>query len=233
MSSVTYFVPGRGVIVSRRETATGAFTWNHLVDGRITTIPGLHSSAVPILSLDGKWAAWLEKESLAIEPIDGYEAPLQVNLGNLQTWSYTLRTVDMQQQEIELVNSDRRVVIGLDGSVKRSESLPLVWDIYRDSGPYRVSWNVNGQSGTHNVLKGRSINSAAMTPSGDLIAVSVASALNIGDIRDSVYVLRTGSGSEVFRRYLPTYTRTPVFFPSDDLMVFTADRQVLALRVRR
>jgi len=132
-----------------------------------------------------------------------------------------------------LFSDNRRLVIGFDGRVKTSESRALRWDAYRDNGPYRVSWNLNGHARVHDVLKGRSINAVAATPSGDLIAVSVATALTIGQIRDSVYVLRTDDGTEVFRRYLPTYTRTPVLFPTDDRFVYTADRQVVVLRVSR
>jgi len=230
-TSINYFVPGHGVIFSKQETATGTFTWNHLVNGRITPLPGLHPAAVPILSTDGKWVAWIERESIAIEPIDGDEPPLQVNVGNFNTWSYTLRTVNMQQEEIELVNSDQRIVFGLDGKIKSSAGLPFAWDRYREDGPYRVSWNVSGNSVTHNVLKGRSINSAAMTPSGDLIAVSVGTALNIGQIRDSVYVLRANDKTELFRRYLRRYARTPVYFPTEDLMAYTEERKVVVLRV--
>jgi hypothetical protein len=61
---LNYFVPGHGIIFSKQETATGAFTWNAFSNGRITSIPGLHASAVPILSLDGEWAAWMERESI-------------------------------------------------------------------------------------------------------------------------------------------------------------------------
>ena len=230
VTGLSYFVPGRGFIFSKQETATGAFTWNHLSADRITPIPGLHASASPILSLDGGWAAWLEKGSIAIEPLDGNEAPLQVILGALETYSYTLNSVDMQTEEIELRSTDRRIVVGFDGRIKAAERLPLIWDRYRDSGPYQLSWNINGNSGTHKVLKGRAISAAAITPSGDLIAVSVSTQLNIGRIRDSIYLLRARDGVEVFRRYLPTYTRSPVWFPNDDLFAYTADAQVLVLR---
>ncbi len=234
VTSVNYFVPGHGIIFSRQETATGAFTWNYLFGDRITSLPGLHPTAFPILSVDGEWAAWLERDSLAIERIDGSEAPLQIPFGDLKTWAYMLRTVDMQREEIELFSRTSRVVLGLDGKIKSSGAPPFAWDVYRDDGaPYQVSWNLNGLSGMHNALKGRSISSAAATPSGDLIAVSVSTALNIGRIRDSLYVLRASDGSEVFRRYLPTYTRTPVYFPTNDLMVYTGDRQVIVLRVQR
>src|SRR5262245_38658532 len=114
MTSLTYFVPRRGVIFNKQETATGAFTWNHLFNDQITAIPGLHSSAAPILSTDGEWAAWLEKGSIAVERIDGNEAPLQLTLPNLNASSYILRTVDMQKGEVELVDRDQRVLIGLD-----------------------------------------------------------------------------------------------------------------------
>ena len=233
VTGVSYFVPGRGVIFSRQETATGAFTWNHFFNDRLTPLPGLHASNPPILSRDGNWAAWLEKESVAIERIDGSEAPLQVLLGDFKLWDYRLRAVDMQKGEFELAGHERRVVFSVDGSIKSADSLPLVWDTYRDEGPYRVAWNLKGRSATHNVLKGRSINSAAMTPSGDLVAVSVASALNIGEIGDSIYVLRTSDSAEVFRRYLPRYTRTPVYFPTDDLLVYNGDRQVVVLGIQR
>jgi hypothetical protein len=233
ITGVSYFVPDHGVIFSKQETATGAFTWNHLLRDRITPIPGLQASASPILSVDGKWAAWLEKEAIAIEPIDVDEPPLQVIPDNFKSWLDTLRTVDVQRGEIELVSSDRRTVIGFDGSIKSSATLPLFWDVYRDDGPSRVTWNTEGGSGTHNVLKGRLINSVAMTSSRDLIAVSVSTALNIGQIRDSIYILRAKDGVEIFRRYLPTYTRTPIYFPADDLLAYTADRQVVVLRVTR
>ena len=164
---------------------------------------------------------------------DGNEAPLQLNLPQERTWSYTLGSVDMQRGKVELMSSDRRIILDLSGKIQISERPPLVFERYRDEGPPRVSWNVNGHSSTHNVLKGRLINSAAITPSGDLVAVSVATGLNIGHIRDSIYVLRATDGTEVFRQYLPMYTRTPVLFPTDDLMVYTADRQVVVLRIPR
>jgi hypothetical protein len=233
MTGVSYFVPGRGLIFSRQETATGLFTWNQLSGDRITAIPGVNAVSPPVLSIDGKWAAWLEREALAIERIDGSEAPLQVILKNVDLSSFVLRTVDTQREEVELLSDDRRLVIGFDGRIKTSERRSLRWDAYLDNGPYRVSWNLNGHSGMHDVLKGRSINAVASTPSGDLIAVSVATALNIGHVRDSVYVLRSDDGTEVFRRYLPAYTRTPVLFPANDRFVYSADRQVVVLRVSR
>src|SRR4029079_12118443 len=56
-AGISYFVPGHGVIFSKQETATGAFTWNHLVNDRITPLPGLHPAAAPILSTARKRGA--------------------------------------------------------------------------------------------------------------------------------------------------------------------------------
>src|SRR5262249_5462722 len=150
--ALSYFVPGHGLIFSKQETGSGTFSWNCLSKGRITALPDLHPAAAPILSVDCKWAAWIERESIAIEPLDGDEAPLQVQVGDLQTWSYVLRTVDVEREEIELIAPGQRVVLGLDGRVKSSGVPRLVWDTYRDDGPYRVSWNANGHSFTHNAL---------------------------------------------------------------------------------
>jgi hypothetical protein len=67
---------------------------------------------------------------------------------------------------------------------------------------------------------GRSIIAVDADPSGSYVAVSTTTALNIGHIRDSVFVLRTSDGVEVFRRYLPTYTRSRVAFLGDSRFAF-------------
>ena len=107
------------------------------------------------------------------------------------------------------------------------------WDAYRDDDPYRVAWWFPAGKGNHHVLKGRSINSVAVSPSGDLIAISVATALNIGDIQDAVYILRASDGKEVFRRYLPRYTRTRVLFPDTNSFLYSSDGKTLLVRIVR
>jgi hypothetical protein len=82
------------------------------------------------------------------------------------------------------------------------------------------------------VLRGRSINSVALSPGGNLIAISVGTALNIGNIEDSIYVLRVSDGKEIFRRFLPRYTRTPVVFPDKDLFLYSADGKTVLLRIQ-
>jgi len=78
-----------------------------------------------------------------------------------------------------------------------------------------------------------SINSVAVTPSADLIAISVASRLNIGRIKDAVYVLRASDGAEVFRQYLPLYTRTQVLFPTNETLLYSTGEKTLLVRIVR
>src|SRR5215813_3259405 len=122
--------------------------------------------------------------------------------------------------EVLLSRNDEFIVLGLNGDVRSRISKPgevaaqpstlrrfgdgwVAWDAYRDEGRYQIAWSLPSGKGAHHVLKGRSINSAAVSPAGDLIAISVATSLNIGNIQDSIYVLRASDGKEVFRRYLP------------------------------
>ena len=106
------------------------------------------------------------------------------------------------------------------------------WDAYRDEGPYQVSWSLPAGKGNHHVLRGRSINSVAVSPAGDLIAISVATALSIGNIQDSIYVFRASDGREVFRRYLPRYYADEFGVSGQrPVPVFNRWKDVLLLRV--
>ncbi len=68
-----------------------------------------------------------------------------------------------------------------------------------------------------------------------MIGVSVGRNLSIGDVRDAVYVLRTDTGEEIYRRYLPAYTRSQLAFLGDELIAVTwadgARGEVRVLRV--
>jgi hypothetical protein len=97
----------------------------------------------------------------------------------------------------------------------------VAWDAYRDNEPYRLAWRLPQGRGMHRVLNGRGITSVAVDPGGSYIAVSVTTALNIGHIKDAVYVLRTRDGAEVWRRYLPAYTRSALSFPGNRHFAYT------------
>lgn len=97
----------------------------------------------------------------------------------------------------------------------------VAWESYRDSGRHRVFWSLPGGKGRHEIPKGRNIKDVSVSPSGHLIAISVGTALNIGDIEDSVYVLRTADGTEIFRRFFKPYTRSRVAFLGDAYFAYT------------
>ena len=88
----------------------------------------------------------------------------------------------------------------------------VAWEIYREKGRVRFLWDLPSGSGRREVPKGSGITDLAVSPDGALIAVSTSTNLNIGDIRDSLFVLRSRDGAEVYRRYFRTYTRTRLAF---------------------
>jgi hypothetical protein len=88
----------------------------------------------------------------------------------------------------------------------------VAWEIYRDKGRERVLWNLPQGSGRHEVPLGSSITDLAVSPDGALIAVSTSTGLNIGSVRDSLFVLKTRDGAEVYRRFFRKYTRTRMAF---------------------
>ncbi len=88
----------------------------------------------------------------------------------------------------------------------------VAWEIYREEGRARVVWDLPAGSGRREIPKGSGIKDLAVSPDGELIAVSTSTNLNIGDVRDSLFVLRTRDGAEVYRRYFRQYTRTRMAF---------------------
>ena len=200
----------------------------------------------PILSDDGEWVAWLrrsggtpgqwELEVLLQRPVAGSASGEErtVPLKPLGTGSLRLLGVDAEK-EVLTFEYDVRQFIGVDfqskvlwgplepAAAKASAGhflrLPggwVAWDSYRDSGNYVVEWDLPAGKGVHRVLKGRRIHSLAVDPGGKYIAISVGTALSMGDIQDSVYVLRTRDGSEVFRKYFHPYTRSSVVFAGSE-----------------
>ena len=88
----------------------------------------------------------------------------------------------------------------------------VAWEIYREKGRVRFLWDLPSGSGRREVPKGSGITDLAVSPDGALIAVSTSTNLNIGDIQDSLFVLRSRDGAEVYRHYFPRYTRTRMAF---------------------
>ena len=194
----------------------------------------------PILSDAADAVAWVQRvagsgppvlESViifALQPSSSLDR-IDIALAPFGPASYTLLGVDTREREAILWRNDQPLVVGFDGQRHALSFTPggmrpqgstylrhrdgwVAWDAYRDDGPYQLSWSLASGSGVRRTNKGRSITSAAVDPSGRLIAVSETTTLNIGTARDVVYVLRASDGIEVFRVYLPRYTRSQVVF---------------------
>ena len=153
-----------------------------------------------------------------------------IGLEHLTPASFELLAADMGAGTVLVVRNHQEFLdIDLDGQVRGEALQPdqvkasansflragagwVAWDSYKDRGAYLIQWSVAGGSGIHRVLKGRGITSLAADPQGKYIAVSVNTNLSIGNIDDAVYVFRTDNGEEVFRRYMPAYSRGSVAF---------------------
>src|SRR5262245_8452249 len=185
---------------------------------------------------------------IVVRDVENVKPEIRVDLSSFGPASYVLSNIDMRAGEIMMARNGEFLTLGTDGQVRSRISRPadvevqpstvrrfgegvVGWDAYGDEGRYQVSWSLPAGKGNHHVLRGRSINSVAVSPAGDLIAISVGTALNIGSIQDSVYVLRTSDGKEVFRRFLPRYTRTSLVFPDKDHLLYSVDGKTVLLRI--
>ena len=257
MISVTDILPGAGLLFQKHETQSGKDTWWYLRNGEAVLVPMRAANVFPVLADDGESIGWIETapntgppvlERVMLRRIAALEPDTQIDLSPLGPATYTLMNIDVKRREVLLSRNDGFAVVGYDGGLHMSIPKPdavrphpqtylklpnggVGWDAYPDRDPYRIAWALPAGSGISRVLKGRLINSVAVSPSGNLIAVSLSTGLNIGRIQDEVYVLRAGDGEAVFRRYLPMYTRTPVFFPSDDLFAYTTGGMTVLARV--
>jgi hypothetical protein len=247
---IDYVVPGAAILFYRLETRTGLQSWQIARRGPNDFVSVEPPRDLPkILSSDGEWISWIDGMHIVIRNIEGAKPDAHVDLAAFGPASYVLSNIDMRAGEVLMSRNDEFIVLGLNGDVRSRILKPgavaaqpstfrrfgdgwVAWDAYRDEGPYQVAWALPAGKGAHRVLKGRSINSVSVSPAGDLIAVSVATSLNIGNIQDSIYVLRASDGKEVFRRYLPRYTRTQVLFPGKDLFMYSTDGKTLLLRIQ-
>ncbi len=92
-------------------------------------------------------------------------------------------------------------------------------------------------SGSREIPKGRSITALSVSPDGALVAVSTSPSVSLGNIADAVFVFKAADGSEIYRRTLPTYSRSNVQFIGNDYLAmyeFEGDKsRVVVLQVVR
>jgi hypothetical protein len=251
MVGVDYVVPGLAVLFNKLETRTGGQTWNitRTNTGELISVD-VPANTGKVLSEDGEWIGWIQQKQIVVRDVAGSEPEIRIDLNELGSGSYVLANISLIRDEVAVFRNDELLVLGTNGEIRFTIKKPadvsylpntfqvlnggwVGWDGYRDQEPYRVAWSLPAGEGRHQALKGRLINSVAVSPQGDLIAVSVSTALNIGDIQDAVYVLRISDGREVFRRYLPAYTRSQVLFPDGDSFLYSSQGKTFLLRVMR
>jgi hypothetical protein len=167
-----------------------------------------------------------------------------VNLPMLAGSNWVLLDADMEREELTFFEHNydsgrgALMALGLDGEQRSQTLLPegvdpqfstvlragrgwVAWDAAREGEPYRVAWSLAGGHGAHRVLKGRSITAVAVDPNGAYLAISTTTTLSIGQIKDTVSVLRASDGMEVWHRSLPTWSRTSLAFLGNQLFAYT------------
>ena len=215
--------------------------------------------ATPVLSDDGDAVAWIEtvgheerpaSARLHLRSIEPSAPDHPVDLAPLGAATYVVAAYDRAGGAIWLWRDDRFVVINPDGHLLRqtepaSTIRPqlqtwvmtaggaLQWDAYRDDEPYWLAWKTSEGAGRSRVPLGRSITSAALETAGRFVAVSTTTSVSVGSVRDAVYVFSARDGSEIFRRYSPTYTRSSVRFFDGGLFAYSDLAGTHVLRLPR
>jgi len=197
----------------------------------------------PLLSNDARWVAWTMRPpegpvTIQLTPLDGGE-PRVIAHDLLQRATLTPVELDMKGGSVTISRDLRTfVALGLDEHLRWGPlTVPdvavqpqtfryldgqwLAWDAYVEGRAKRLSWSTRGGAGSRTVPLGRGITAAALSPSGRFVAVSTTTELNIGSIPDTVLVLRTSDGAEVFRKTLRSYARSEVAFLGEHHFAYT------------
>jgi len=211
--------------------------------------PSGAKSPAPFLSDDGLETAWIVPiagsgppvlDTLRLVPTDASRPEATIDLAPLGPGTYEV--VDVSRPSGELLLWDgvpaRLIALDFDGHRRPAPSIPtgvepqsstivltphgvLAWDAYKDNDDYWLAWAMDTGTGRRRIPKGSSIIAAAADPTGRLVAVSTSTTLNIGDVRDAVFVLNTSDGREVFRRFVPRYSRSNVVFLRSGYFVYS------------
>ena len=201
----------------------------------------------PLISEDGQAIAWLDRRRgvdarrmhvLLVRRFDG-QADREIDIdqpanAQLRLLSYDavsrVAVLSRYPDEVLSIDDAGKVIWGptsvggialLGIGFRRIAGGWVAWDTYREEGRYRVRWSLQAGAGMHEVPKGRSIHAVAVDPKGRFIAISVGGHLTIGEVKDSVYVLKASDGSEIFRRFLPPYSRSHLAFLGADALAMS------------
>jgi len=239
---VQYFVPGAGTIVERLETATGARTWwlAERADAPMKPLHAPERQETPpVLSSDGLSVAWQQVipgsgppvlTRVLVRRVDDDRPAVTVDLTDLGPATYTVAALDTAARTATIWRNDALLVVEFDGRVASTYAMPadvrgqpstflvgpaaatLAWDAYQEHDSYRLVWTMTAGRGSFTLPKGRSFTDGALDTSRGLVALSATTTLSIGSTADLVAILRASDGRDVFRRYLPRYSRSPTIF---------------------
>lgn len=205
----------------------------------------------PVVDSASKALAWLETEraergqilrhAITVRSLpDGpdFSIPLHID----RTGSVQLLELDLAAGRLTVLRNHREIhVFGLDGRPIGEPVRPtefdhvganirllrggwVAWDGYRENARYRLAWSLPAGSGRYEIPKGRRITALSVDPAGRYVALSASGNLSIGSVQDSVVVLRVADGAEVWRRYLPRYSRSQVAFLGTGHLAVTRSR---------
>jgi len=258
---INYFVSDVGVLFHKLPVSSTKMEWALLRNGGPAPTPIEIASTMPVLSQGGDSIGWVEltegsgprPSHVFIRSIDSNQTAIDIDLSRFGLSNeYTLNGLDVAAGQALIARNEYSkyvfLTVDFDGrELSKTETdgvkpqpqtfLKLqdgwiAWDAYQERDAYRVRWSLAAGQGSHRVSLGRGITAVATNPSGSLVAISVTTNLSIGNTPDAVYILRTADGTEVFRKYLPRYSRSNVVFPSDDLFAYSVDGTTIVLHVR-
>jgi hypothetical protein len=221
--------------------------------------PATDKPVAPYLSDDASRTAWILPvpgsgppvlEAIHLLPVDPGASEAVIDLSRFGAASYETVGVDTSTGEILLWVSlpGKLLAIDMNGKERPSPAIPpgvrpqshtvvlnphgvLAWDAYREDDAYVVAWSMDLGSGTRRIPRGSSVIAAATDPSGRYVAVSTSTTLNIGSVPDSIFVLRTSDGAEVFRRFLSKYSRSNVVFLGRNYLVYSDATRVHVVEI--
>ena len=256
----SFYVPGRGAIVERLEPPTGRRTWWLLRDASTPLSPIAAPGGQeipPILSNDGDVVVWQQTipgtgppvlTRLIVQRLSSAEPDVTIDLSELGPGSYTTAALDARAHAVTLWRNDDLIVVGFDGVSRGAQRGQIsvrfqpqtyrvgpdgswiAWDAYKEDGPYRIEW-MTDRGGGLTLPKGRSFTDAAFDPARRLIAFSASTTLSIGDTTDLVAIVRADNGTDVFRRYLARYSRSPTVFFAGGSFGYSDDKGVHVVAV--